>query len=187
MAKYRVPALMGEGRDGLGVFQVFPETSHSLSIHSRCTLLELGSLLVGGKSHNLSPARNRQGDTAEESDGWKEKRKTRKRETLILQNCWVGCYGDDPSSTICSPEPVVFNLLPPFCWRENAPPSCMSPCSSHVLRNCPRFLVFEPTSIPRMLKTFQDLLGVWRWGFWVSLWGSDLRQLQSLLQKSRGR
>jgi hypothetical protein len=38
-----------------------------------------------------------------------------------------------------------------------------------------------------ILKTFQDLLGVWRWGFWVSLWGSDLRQLQSLLQKSRGR
>lgn len=69
MTNCRVPALMGEGGDGLGVFQVFPETSHSLSIHSRCTPPELGSLLVGGKSHNLSPARNRQGDSAEVNDG----------------------------------------------------------------------------------------------------------------------
>lgn len=144
---------MGEGGDGFGVFQVFPETLHSLSIHSRCTPPELGSLLVGGKSHNFSPTRDRQSDNAEESDGWKKK-KPLKWKILILKHCWAVCYGDDPSSTICFPEPVVFNLLPSFCSRENPASSCISFCSSHVLRNCPRFLVFL-ANIPS--KNAQDL------------------------------
>lgn len=43
---------MGEEGDEAGVFQGFPVTPLSLSIPSRCTPPELGSLLVGGKSDN---------------------------------------------------------------------------------------------------------------------------------------
>lgn len=38
-----------------------------------------------------------------------------------------------------------------------------------------------------ILKTFQNMFGVWGWGFRMSLWCSDLWQLQSVLQKSSGR
>lgn len=128
---------------------------YSLSIHSRCTPSEPGSLLVGGKSHNLSPARNRVAVLRSDGQkGKKKKKENRKLSALILQNCWAGCYGDDPGSTVCSPEPVVFNLLLPFWGRENPPASWASPCSSYVLRNCPRFPAFL-ANIPS--KNVQDL------------------------------
>lgn len=45
---------------GVGVFQMFPKTALSLSISSRCTPPELGSLLVRGESDScLQPGTDR--------------------------------------------------------------------------------------------------------------------------------
>lgn len=56
---------------GVGVFQVFPKTALSLSIPSRCTSPELGSLLVRGKKSDscLQPGTDRVAML--ESDGLK--------------------------------------------------------------------------------------------------------------------
>lgn len=161
MADYRVPALMGEGRDGLGVFQVFPETSHPSSTHSRCTLLEPGSLLVGGEKSQLVSRQEQTGVTVRKrvmGEKRKEKPKTRNSNLAELLGwlLWWRPQLHNLFSWTCCLQFAAF-LLSERERGENSPPSCMSPCSSHVLRNCPRFLVFEPTSIPRMLKTFQDL------------------------------